>query len=69
MKLWVGHESETHTLSVNSICPSAIFWRGHKKQKLEDVKDYAPNRMLASKEGSFHNTKVRKECNSTQLKS
>ena len=34
-KLWPGHDfgihKHTHTDRVNSICPSAISWRGHKK--------------------------------------
>ena len=33
------------------------------------MKHYAPNRVLAPKEDSSENMKVRKECNSTQLKS
>ena len=42
-----------------------------RKFLLENVylKHYAPNRMLAPEEGSSQNTKVRKECNLTQLKS
>ena len=70
MNLWVGHESGTHTNTQGKVyMPLRHFMAGRKKQKLENVKDYAPNHMLASKEGSFHNTKVRKESNSTQLKS
>ena len=40
-KLWPGHDSGTHTQThthtdrVNSICPSAVSWRGHKKGLLE----------------------------------
>ena len=33
------------------------------------IKHYARNRMLAPKEGSSQNTKIRKECNSSLLKS
>ena len=42
-----------------------------KKKKIENVfmKHYAPNHMFVPKEGSSQNMKVRKECNSTQLKS
>ena len=41
------------------------------KYKLENVsmKHYVPNRMLASKDGSSQNMKVRKGYNLTQLKS
>ena len=47
------------------------FVNAFANRKLENmfIKHYAPNRKLVPKEGSSQNMKVRKECNSSQLKS